>query len=154
LVPSQEHLIRKRLAEVAQLASFSSRESPLVKLANAQQLANFCTSNAQISVDIPGRMQTFDGREEISQAALGARAVVSSVQVEFVDVNVTFGPDKQSAIVQLTAKGKVQGDQLVQELKFTFKKVEGKWLIERVETVKTLSADPLPRLAVGALQKS
>ena len=122
------------------MASFSPRESPLAKLANAQELANFCAPNAEVAVDIPGHLQqAFHGRDEIREAALGARAVVSGFQVEFVDVNVVLAPDSQSAVVQLTAKGKMQGEQIVQELKFLFKKIEGKWLIQRVETVKTLS---------------
>ena len=60
--------------------------------------------------------------------------------VEFLDINVTVGPDQKSAVANLTAKAKVPGeDFMVQELKFTLKKIQGAWLILRVETVKTLS---------------
>jgi ketosteroid isomerase-like protein len=139
LVPTQEQIIRKRLAQIAQVASFSGKESPLAKLGNAQQLANFCAPDAEIAVEIPGHAQAITGQEEIRQAALAARAAASSVQIEFLDVNVAVDPGKQSAIAHLTAKGRVQGEQVVEELKFTFRKVEGKWLIQRVERVKTLS---------------
>ena len=139
LVPTQEEIIRKRLLQIAQVASFSGKESPLAKLGNAQQLANFCAPDAEIAVEIPGHTQTITGQEEIRQAALGARTAVSSVRIEFLDVNVAIDLGKQSAVAHLTAKGRVQGEQVVQEMKFIFRKIEGKWLIQRVETVKTLS---------------
>jgi len=52
---------------------------------------------------------------------------------------VAVAPDNQSAVATLTGKGRVAGesDFFVQELKFTLKRVEGEWLIYRVETVKT-----------------
>jgi hypothetical protein len=45
-----------------------------------------------------------------------------------------------SAVANLTGRGKIPGEKdfLVQELKFTLKKVESDWLISRIETVKTL----------------
>jgi len=138
--PSQEKLIRKQLDEVAQLASFVPNEAPLTRLENAGALAKHCAPDVEIAVDIPGRIQrTFTGREEIRDAALAARSFGPGFQVAFVDVTVTLGLDKQSAEAHLTARGNLQGEQVVQELKFFFKKIEGKWLIQKVETVKTLS---------------
>jgi hypothetical protein len=60
--------------------------------------------------------------------------------VEFVDVNIEISPDKKSATVNLTAKARVPGekDWVPQELKFLLQKIEGDWLISRVETVRTL----------------
>ena len=78
LVPTQEQIIHKRLVRIAQLASFSSGESPLVKLATAQELANLCTADAEIAVDIPGQTHRFSGRDEIREAALMARSAVSA----------------------------------------------------------------------------
>ena len=63
------------------------------------------------------------------------------MQVEFLDVNITMAPDKQSAVADLTAKGKVPGDKdiLVQELKMKLKKIGRQWYLQKVETVKSLS---------------
>jgi len=139
--PSPQQVIRKRLAELAQAASFSSNEAPLAKLAAVQKLPAFFTAEVEITVEAPGRsQQTFHGRDELLQAALGARSALSGLNVEFLDVNVSVGPDQESATANLTAKAKVPGeDFMVQELKFTLKKIQGAWLILRVETVKTLS---------------
>jgi hypothetical protein len=61
--------------------------------------------------------------------------------VEFPDVNVTVAPDKQSATADLTVKAQAGGDRdsIWQEMKFTLQKTGGKWLITRVETVRTLT---------------
>lgn len=141
LFPTPEHVIRKRLGELAAAASISSSEGQLAKLANTQKLVSFFTSDVQVTVDVPGRsMQTFNGRVEIQQATLGARGFLGSLKVQFVDVIVSVGPDKQSAQAHLTATVSLPGEKLpeVQELEMGFKKVDHDWLINHVETVKTL----------------
>ena len=48
-----------------------------------------------------------------------------------------MAPDKQSAVADaaVTVKATGETDFGVQEMKFTFQKVDGNWLITRVETV-------------------
>jgi len=142
LFPSPERAIRHLLAEVAKAASFPSKESPLAMAANSQKLTTFCTDDIVITVELPGRSQhTLNGRDELFQGAMAARSLAAGLKVEFVDVTVTLAPDRQSAVASLTAKGNIPGekDLLVQELKIKLKKVGRDWLIERIETVKTLS---------------
>lgn len=142
LFPSPEKIIRKRIAALAAAASFPANEGPLVIASGAAKLAAYFSLDAQITFDAPGHgQQTFSGRDEIQQAALLARKAVGSLKVEFLDLSVMLSPDKQNATVDLTAKGQVRGEAsfYIQEMKFTLKKIEGKWLIVRIETVKTLS---------------
>ena len=72
---------------------------------------------------------------------MGARSAVSSLKVEFPDMNITVGPDKLSAVAEVVVQVQAAGnkDYYVQEMKFTFQKIGGDWLITRVETVRTLS---------------
>ncbi len=140
--PGPEHVIRKRLNELAQAVSFSSNEGSLAKAINAERLTGFFSPDVEITVDIPGHpQQTFHGRDEVLQAGMAARGLAGSLSVEFLDMNVTLAPDRMSAVVNLTAKGRAgsEKDLLVQELKLTMKKVKEGWLIIQVETVKTLS---------------
>ena len=140
--PGPEEVIRKRLNELAQAASFTGNEGTLAKLAGAQALTTFCTPDVEITVDIPGHSrQTLTGHDELLQAAAGARSYANGCNVEFFDILVTVAPDKNSAVAELTAKANVprERDFYVQELKFALKKVEGKWLISHAETVKVLS---------------
>jgi len=142
LFPGPERLIRQRLMKLANTASFSSGESNFARLAAAQSLAGFFATNVEVDINVPGRVQhTLVGRDDIQQAALGARERLSGLKVAFPDINITVAPDKQSATVDLTVEVSITGehDSIVQEMKFTFQNTEDGWLIARVETVRTLS---------------
>jgi hypothetical protein len=142
LFPGPEKIIRKRLAQTAAEASFRSGENPLVSAARAETLAGFFSTNVEININVPelGR-HNFAGRDEIMQAAAGAHSAVKSLKVELADMNITVGPDKLSAVADVAVKVQVVGEKDfdVQEMKFTFQKIGGDWLITRVETVRTLS---------------
>jgi len=142
LFPGPEKIIRRRLTELARTASFSSNEGNLAHLAAAQSLAGFFATNVEINLDVPGRLQhRLMGRDEIQQAALGARSTLSGMKVHFPDINVTVAPDKQSAVADLTVEASIAGerDTIVQEMKVTLQKTDDGWLITRIETVRTLS---------------
>jgi hypothetical protein len=141
--PSPEKVIRKRLGGLAKAASFSSKEGLIAKAWNASMLADFFTENVEVTVEIPGTQHTISGRAELLQAAASARSAFSSLSIEFPDIKVTVAPDGTSAVVNLTAKGKVPGERdfYLQELRMRMIKVKRDWLINQVETVKTLSSN-------------
>ncbi len=139
--PNPEKVIRQRLGELAKVASFSSDQGLVAQAWNASALAEFFTPDVEATVEVPGSLHTFNGRDELMEAVMGARKAVRSLTVELPDIKVTVAPDKSSAVVYLTAKGKVPGekDYFLQELRMRLTKVKRDWLINRVETVKTLS---------------
>jgi hypothetical protein len=140
--PNPVHQIRKRLAEVAQAASFSGKEAPAAQAYNSQHLTTFCTDDVEVVVELPGRSRyTVHGRDELFTGAMAARGFANGLSVEFLDINITVAPDHESAVADLTAKGKVPGEReiLAQELKMTLKKIGRKWFIQKIETVKSLS---------------
>src|SRR5712672_744641 len=142
LFPGPEQAIRKRLAELAQLGSFAGNEAPAAKAFNSQKLASFFTPDIEISVDVPGvPRQKLSGQDDLLKAAMAVRTYLSNLKVDLVDITVTFGPDKTSAVANLTLKVQVNGEKefTPQEMKFTLKKVKGEWLIREAETVRTLS---------------
>jgi ketosteroid isomerase-like protein len=142
LFPSPDSIIRKRLAQVAAEASFPPGENPLVIAARSENLAGCFGTNVEVNINVPEHGQhNFVGRAEIMQSAAGARSAVGSLKVEFPDMNITVSPDKQSATADVVLKVQAAGEKdfYVQEVKFTFQKIEGDWLITRVETVRTLS---------------
>jgi hypothetical protein len=139
--PSNETVIRQRLHALAQAASFKANEAPLAKLSKTQELGAFVLPDVTITIDIPGReVMTINGKEQLLEVAGGARFVVQGLSVEFLDINIAVAPDKQSASAELTVKAQIAGekDLVVQELKFAFRKTEGAWLIQNVETLRTL----------------
>jgi len=145
LFPSPEKVICRRLMELARTASFSANGSDLARLAAARSLAGFFSTNVEMNVDLPRFTQRSSlDRDEITQMALAASSRAGGLKVKFPDINVTVAPDKQSAVADLTVEANVSGeaDPMVQEMKFTLHKIDGQWLIIRVETVRTLSWCP------------
>ena len=141
LFPSPEKVIRNRLVKLAGLASFSSNEGNIARVANIERMGTFFAENIEVVIDVPGvETHSFTHREELQQAAMQARSVVGGLQVEFPDIHITLAPDKQSAVADVTLKAKVSGQNylIVQELSIAFNKTNRDWLITRVETVKTL----------------
>jgi SnoaL-like domain len=142
LFPGPEKIVRQRLAKVAADVSFGPGQNPLVAANNAERLASLFSTNVEVTVNVPGRFEhKFASREDITEAVAAAHQAVSALKVQFLDITVAVAADKQSAIAELTVKAQAAGDQdfIVQELKFTFEKTGGDWLITRVETVRTLS---------------
>ena len=142
LFPSPEKVVLKKMAGLAATATFDSGDSNLTRAAKAASLAGFFATDAQIVINIPNvAIRTFSGREEIRESAMAGFVSLSSLKVQFFDTTVVVGSDQQTADVNCTANvstGKSK-DFGVQELHFQFKKMDGNWLIIRVETVKTLS---------------
>ena len=139
--PSPEEVIRKRLGQLARSASTSSSESLLAKAWNASALAEYFTVDVEITLDVPGLQHTINGRDELVRIDAGARSDGRSLTVTFPDIKVLVAPDGQSAVVILTAEGKVSAPKelYVAELKLRMIRIKRDWLIEKAETVKTLS---------------
>ena len=142
LFPSPEKIIRYRLEKLAHTVSFSKNEGNFSRIASAESVGGFFSTNVEVTINIPGyKQQTLAGRAEITQFALASRTRAGDLSVKFPDVTVTIAPDKQSATADVTAEANVAGekDAIVQEIKFTFEKTAEGWLIKRVETVRPLS---------------
>ena len=109
LFPSPKQAVRNRLNKLAQLASFSASEGNFSRLANVQKLGLLFSDDAQVTVDVPGvQAHTFNRREELMQAAMGAKSVTTGIKAEFIDMNIELGSGNLSALVDLTLKAKVQ----------------------------------------------
>jgi hypothetical protein len=142
LFPSPEKIVRSRLAEIARDASFKSDESPLATMAAAEEISACFSTNAEIAVQIPGSDDhNLTGRGEITQGVVAAHSVVGELKMEFLDVNVAIAPDRNSATADLTIRITSPPDKesTAEEMKFSFKKIDGDWLITRVETVRVLT---------------
>jgi hypothetical protein len=140
--PSPERAIRSRLNALAKTISFSSGTGEIAKAYNAQKAADFFTMDVEVEVNLSGyEAISLHGRDEVMNIAMAGRSRLTSLKVEFLDMNVSLGADGQSAKVNLTGKADIPGERDIsaQEFNFMLKKVDGKWLINRVETVRTLS---------------
>lgn len=143
LFPSPEKVVRWRMNALAKALSFKSGSGTIAQAYNAQKTAEFFTPDVDMEVNMPGYEPiSLHGHDEVLQIAMLARSRLTSLKVEFPDMNITFGADGQTAKVNLTGKAIIPGERDIsaQEFNFQLKKVDGKWLIYHVETVKTLSS--------------
>jgi len=140
--PPPEKVIRNRLAELARTMSFHANENPLAIAGKIESFTGLFATNVLVNVDVPGRgEQRFEGRDELLQAVGGARSAASSLTIEFIDVNVSVAADKRSATVSLVVRARVGGekDDALQPLKFFLQRSGRDWLIQRIETLRTLT---------------
>ena len=141
LFPNPKAVIRSQILKLARLASFSPNEGNINRLAQHHQFSALFSEEARVAVEASGDVpHYFNGREELMNAVMAARSLVNTLKAEFFDLNIEMGPRNQSALVDLTARADVNGQpgSYVQELKFTFRKTDGNWLITRVEPVTNL----------------
>lgn len=147
LFPTEEAVIRNRLNGLARTLSFKSGSGMLSQAFQAQKAAEFFTTDVDVEVNVAGYdPMNMHGREEVQQATMLARSRLTSLKVDFPDMNITIDPGGQTAKVNLTGKAEIPGERDIsaQEFNFLLKKVDGKWLIYKVETVKTLSEVAVP----------
>lgn len=140
--PSPEKIVLKKIASLATIATVNANDSNLARAGKAVRLAGFFATNAEIVVNIPDLAnRTVSGREQIKESAMAGLTQITSLNVQFFDTTARVGPDKQTAEVSCTVRVRAGNDKDygVQELHFQFRKIDGEWLIIRVETVQTLS---------------
>ena len=141
LFPSPQRVIQKRLNQLAKTATFDPKEGAISKAIKIDKLGGFFASQIELKVNIPGlHPDAITTREELKQAAMAAVSAARGITTEFVDIKIELNPDKQGAYVDLTLNGKAGGeaDPIVQQLKFHLKKIDGEWLITRVQTTSPL----------------
>src|SRR5437868_11762269 len=94
--PSPEKVVRSRLNDLAKALSFKPGSGALAQAYNAQKVSEFFTTDVDVEVDLSGfQPVSLHGRDEVMQIAMAARSRLTSLQIEFPDMNVTMGPDGQ-----------------------------------------------------------
>jgi hypothetical protein len=139
--PSPEKAVMKRVSALAATATMGANDGAIVRASKVSSLIGFFSTDAEINYDIPGvGAGSLSGRDEIRESLVGGFSRATALNVQFVDVVVRVGADRQSAEASCTARVNTgdSKDFVIQELRFQFKQVARDWLIARVETVKTL----------------
>ena len=140
--PSPEKIVRSRLTSLARDVSFAPGENNLTKIAHVQAVAGFFATNVEVNLAVPEHeQQSLMGRDEINQAVLISRQQLTSLSVKFPDMNIAVAPDKNSATADVTVDANVSGENnaVFQEVKFTFARADGQWLIDKVETIRVVT---------------
>ena len=139
LFPSDEVVIRKVLQQAAAAASWGESGGALDRLAGAGRLATLCTRDVQVLLDTQGaQSRRLQGREEVRQAGLAARAQLPWLRVQLSDVEVRVVESGVKATVLMAATVRAAGasEPLIQDYELTLRREDGDWLIERVQPVR------------------
>ena len=138
---SDERVIRRRLADVAEIVSVPSHDSDLGRLARVARLRRYLAENVRVAA---GNSQVAS-RELVLAAASQWTPFPGGVTVEFLDVHVNVDADRLGADADLTAKitatSPQPGDETVdaQEVRVALRKIGGEWLISEARTEPILS---------------
>ena len=137
---SDRRLIERQLDRLAAAASVIGSEVPVARMAAAARVGEFFTSDVIISAD--DGSSTIGGRDAVTALAMQARGASGALRVSFDDVQIAL-TDSTGATVYMTASASsrdAQGAGLLdaREVSVTLRKVEGAWLIARVDVLRTL----------------
>ena len=123
-----ERAIRMRLRELAETATLVQAEQSVARFGLAVSIGRFFTPD--VTIDLGAPFQTIHGRDVVAVLVAAAPVPPRGMRVEFVDVQVWIGADRQSAVGYLTATGAVSdptGENFMdaRELEMGFRKMDG-----------------------------
>lgn len=137
--PNEEKRVRRVIEGLAQDASFSAGEGNISRMAKVNAISNRFTTDAELHVDQVLRLDwAVRGRDTIKGMLMAAPPLKGAVQVDVHDVQVTLGGDDTAQVIMTASAktgGRLGGDFNAQEFELRMRKVEGVWLIARVEAV-------------------
>lgn len=139
LIPSEAKRIQKRLHYVAGLITHAGKDGTLARMGRLDALRGCLTADVEVALEAPGLgSHTLHGRDEVLAQASAVVLAGVGVNVQFDDIVVKL-TDRHDATADLTATVTVTGERDfgLQELRFTLRKVEAKWVISRVQSLKT-----------------
>jgi len=138
-MPSDERRIQKLLARLTSEINEPAQGSALANLAAANRFADLFAPGFQVRVNVPGAPDlNLSARSELIQAYVDAKNQRRSIQAELLDPR-TIQLAAEEAVVEATARAQVSGESelFVAELRFTLVKVDRRWRIRDVESIRT-----------------
>jgi len=142
LFPSDARQVRSQLKETAKLVSVPTGESLLARATRANNVADNFSPAPELILDRSeiGRPRLITSREEIRQYFLGAHSQLVGTRVELLDITVAVDTKTETAHAELTAKVTHAGQSEVWAwpVRVEAVKVEGEWLVSRVETFEVI----------------
>ena len=140
--PSDEKIIRTTFEKVAAAASIKPGDGTFAKLGAVNELLSYFAPDVSISLEgVPSEAREIEGLGPLRELALAARANLRAADVSFTDVYVEIDSGAETATARMIGRAQLSGTDSpwYQELKVTLRKVDGKWKIARVGSVKGLT---------------
>lgn len=142
LFPDDEKRIRSVLAQLVETVTIEPDDGNIQWIFKSERLAGFFTDDLVIEAEGWSRYaEPITSKVDLSQNFLALQRIATKqLNVRLSDLLVKIAPDGETATVLTSALVRINDtkDPFAQELKFTFEKVDGRWLIKRVEILQTL----------------
>ena len=140
---SEEDRVVQKLNEACELASFSEKFHPFVKLERAKKLAKLFTSNVTVIMKSPeGTNEEIYGQDNLVKHATISNSYFSLLDFDFKDENVSIKGDKSTvtttAIIKFKKSDTSDTEKYAQEVIIKLNKTSGEWLINSAENVELL----------------
>ena len=132
--------INGNLDRLQKLVSKSEDEKSLGGLIRAKEIAGFFAAPMDVALGAP--WPAFEDRNDLAAAVHHARGMAQAIKVIIRNRTLSISPDRESAAMVLAAEAVVtigsQTDMDIRELRLTWIKQQGKWLISKVELMETI----------------
>jgi hypothetical protein len=135
--PSPERAIRRQMEKLQENLAVKPGEGNFARAAAVNRILSVFAPNVQINTEgMPHMGDAINGQTELQQSLFAARTQLQG-EVNFFDLHMVVGAEATNATVTFTASAKLanQNEPYAQDIRAHFEKIEGKWLIARVEPV-------------------
>jgi hypothetical protein len=134
--PPPEKVIRRQMEKLA--ANLSAHpEGNIARAAAVNRILSQFSNDILINGEGISRInESLSGKTELQQALFGAMRQLNG-DVSFDEVHVIVGPEETNAVVNFTAVARLadQTEPYTADLKAHFLKIDGDWLIHRVDPI-------------------
>lgn len=140
-LPNDQKRIRQLMDRLAEAASIKPDDSNFARLAYADRLAAFFTTNAVLHLEGLGTdFPVIASRSDLLEAAMAARSQLRQAEFKVADLNVTFPAEKGTARAYVVVIGRINSrtNDFGQAFRMTLRKTRGRWLILELNTVEHL----------------
>jgi hypothetical protein len=144
LNPPPEKVIRARLEKLAGAISVKAGEGNIARVTAVNRAIGYFAPNVVVSLEgIPGAPDSIQGRTELQQMIMAGRSQLTG-DVRFEGIFVQVEPSGTNAWAQFGAVAQVARDKQTysQNVKAKFAKIEGDWLIVRVDGAPRMQLEP------------
>ena len=140
---SEKDRVVQKLEEVCELASFSEKFHPFVKLERAKKLAKLFTPKVTVILKSPeGRKEKIYGQDNLVKHATISNGYFSLLDFDFKDQNVVVNGNSSTVnattVIKFKKSDSSESERYAQEVNIKLKKVNGQWLINSAENVELL----------------
>jgi hypothetical protein len=135
-VPDDATIIARRIGKLGALASISSKESSLVRLARCREIAGCFSHDARIDWET----DQLRGSNEVFQRFYLFRTTTPSVQARVVDLDVAVDTSGEQAEANFTVIVDLGTEKfaIVEEVHFRLQKIDGEWLVAEAKASQPL----------------